>query len=584
MALADAAQGPELPSARGLAPDAAPPTFVDLLGGTPTLRINTANLRQSLTFAFSAGGNQADLARAVSEARQGDSLWSADCFSDDLFLGQLIERCLWRGRGAARSSASAGVRRYLLGVLSAPPHGAHALEVVRFRQEISAELDSDASLRGHALGLLQRIEALFELLEAGGVGVRLDPTRRALDILAATKRLVDAGLEFGSARSGLRRIAEWSRGVQSGPGYRKLKDLLDYDGRLAMVQVNVRIGREGDVRGMDVVRITENAENPCHVSPWRRFWGRLSLGFRGYRLRKEEVFARLVHDTFDGVMEVFAAALQLLGDLELYRLGISLAAFARERGLAVCLPEFGGSARSLDGLFNPFLLLEERAPRPCDLTTGGGGAIVIITGPNSGGKTRLLQALGISQALGQAGLFVPAQSARLPWQDGLFASLAVVPEADQREGRLGTELLRIRRMFEQLEVGSLVLVDELCSGTNPAEAEELFRMVLELLSGLSAQAFVTTHFLEFAARLEQSRPLPGLEFICVGLDADKRPTYRFERGVAESALAQQTAQRLGVTQTELAALVHAAVARRSERAARGQVDQRSTHPGLPTRK
>jgi DNA mismatch repair protein MutS2 len=571
------ASGPGRSTAAGAAPDTAPPAFVDLLGGTPKLRINTVNLRQSLTFAFNAGGNQADLARAVSEARQGDSLWSADCFSDDLFLGQLIERCLWRGRGAARSSASAGVRRYLLGVLSSPPYGADALEVVRFRQEISAELDSDA-------GLMQRIEALFELLEAGGVGVRLDPTRRALDILAATKRLVDMGLGFGAARSGLRRIAEWSRGVQSGSGYRKLKDLLDYDGRLAMVQVNVRVGREGDVRGMDVVRIAENADNPFHVSPWRRFWGRLSLGFRGYRLRKEEVFARLVHDTFDGIMQVFAAALQLLGDLELYRLGISLATFARERGLAVCLPEFGGSARSLNGLFNPFLLLEERAPRPCDLTTGGAGAIVIITGPNSGGKTRLLQALGISQVLGQAGLFVPAQSARLPWQDGLFASLAVVPEADQREGRLGTELLRIRRMFEQLEVGSLVLVDELCSGTNPAEAEELFRMVLELLSGLSAQAFVTTHFLEFAARLELSRPLPGLEFLCVGLDADKRPTYRFERGVAESALAQQTAQRLGVTQTELEALVHAAIERRGERAARGQVDPRSTHPGLPLRK
>jgi DNA mismatch repair protein MutS2 len=110
-----------------------------------------------------------------------------------------------------------------------------------------------------------------------------------------------------------------------------------------------------------------------------------------------------------------------------------------------------------------------------------------------------------------------------------------------------------------------VLVDELCSGTNPAEAEELFRMVIELLIELGAQAFVTTHFLEFAARLDQTRALPGLEFLCVGLDADKRPTYLFERGVAESALAQQTAQRLGVTQKELSALVHAARLRHSER-------------------
>jgi DNA mismatch repair protein MutS2 len=145
--------------------------------------------------------------------------------------------------------------------------------------------------------------------------------------------------------------------------------------------------------------------------------------------------------------------------------------------------------------------------------------------------------------LGQAGLFAPAERAELPWHDGLFASLAIAPDAEQREGRLGTELLRIRRMFEKLEMGALVLVDELCSGTNPAEAEVL----------------------EFAARLARDRPLPGLEFLCVGLDADKHPTYRFERGVAESALAQQTAERLGVTRKELFALVHAASERRRVR-------------------
>jgi DNA mismatch repair protein MutS2 len=208
------------------------------------------------------------------------------------------------------------------------------------------------------------------------------------------------------------------------------------------------------------------------------------------------------------------------------------------------------------------LLLEDQPPRPCDLSNDG---VVVITGPNSGGKTRLLQALGISQVLGQAGLFVPARAAQLPWQDGLFASLSLSPDAEQREGRLGTELLRIRRMFEKLEVGSLVLVDELCSGTNPAEAEELFRMVLGLLHELSAQAFVTTHFLEFASRLEAAPSLPGLEFLQVGLDADNRPTYRFEPGVAPSALAQATARRLGVTHEELNGLVRAARARKEQR-------------------
>lgn len=528
---------------------------VDLLGAAPPSRVELAPLRQCLTFAFSSGGTQAELARALADVRPGPTLWSSDCFAEDLFLTPLIERCLWRGRGAPRSSASAGVRRYLLAVLGAPPHGPDAPRVLQFRQAISAELDSDTSVAERVAAFVARCEGLFELLEAGGVGLRMDPVRRGLDILSALRDVLLFTAQFASCNSGLRRIAEWGRSARGAAGFARLQALLEYDGRAAEVQLNVRLGREGDVRGLTVVRISDNARNPFHVPVWRRIWGLLGLALRGVRIRRDEVFGRLVFDTFDAVMPVIPELLQLLGDLELYRLGSSLARFARERGLAVCLPSFAPGERRLEELFNPFLLLEENPPRPCDLSTAG---IVIITGPNSGGKTRLLQALGICQVLGQAGLFVPARSARLPWQDGLFASLTLTPEVDQREGRLGTELMRIRRMFEKLEVGSLVLVDELCSGTNPAEAEELFRMVLELLVELSAQAFVTTHFLEFTSRLSEARPLADLAFLRVGLDADHRPTYRFEPGVAPSALAQATARRLGVTQSELAGLVQAA--------------------------
>jgi len=538
------------------------PLFVDLLDDPPRLRVQEAGLRQSLTFAFSSGGNQAELARALSEARPGASLWSQDCFAEDLFLAPLLERCLWRGRPAPRSSASAGVRRYLLTALGSPPRGPHAASVIAFRQATSRELDRDPLLSQRVQRFIARIEALFELLEAGGAGMRLDPIRRGLDVLGGILGIVDEAVQFESSSSGLARIAGWAKAVRASAGYGRVKTLLDYDGHSATVHVSLQLGREGDVRSLDVVRILDNSDNPLVVSPWRRFLNRLSMALRGYRVRREEVFGRLVHDTFDAVIDVFPALLQLLGDLEFYRLGSALGSFARERGLEVCLPEFGATTRTLRDLFNPFLLLEENPPRPCDLATAG---IVIITGPNSGGKTRLLQALGVSQVLAQAGLFVPARAAQLPWQEGLFASLSLSPEVDQREGRLGTELLRIRRMFEKLEVGSLVLVDELCSGTNPAEAEELFRMVLELLAELNVHAFVTTHFLEFASRLMETPSLPKLQFLRVGLDEDSRPTYRFEPGVAPSALAQATARRLGVTQQELAALVHAAQGRKYER-------------------
>jgi DNA mismatch repair protein MutS2 len=189
-------------------------------------------------------------------------------------------------------------------------------------------------------------------------------------------------------------------------------------------------------------------------------------------------------------------------------------------------------------------------PVPCDVRAAS-GAVVVVTGPNSGGKTRLLQAIAIAQLLTSAGLFAPVRAGSVPRAPGLFASLYEEPRADAPEGHLGMELLRIRRLFERLDVGSVVVLDELCSGTNPSEGEEIAGLVLSLLPELGVQAFVTTHLLQFAARLAHDRPVAALDFLQVELDAKDRPTYRFVPGVAKTSLAQQTAARLGVTREEL---------------------------------
>src|SRR5690606_5647146 len=128
-------------------------------------------------------------------------------------------------------------------------------------------------------------------------------------------------------------------------------------------------------------------------------------------------------------------------------------------------------------------------------------------------------------------------------------------KVDQPEGRLGMELLRIRSLFERLPPGAMVLLDELCSGTNPSEGEEIFELVVTMLSRLWPQAFITTHFLTFAARLERERKIPRLGFLQVELDANRRPTYQFTRGVARTSLASDTAERLGVTGEQLLMLI-----------------------------
>jgi DNA mismatch repair protein MutS2 len=217
------------------------------------------------------------------------------------------------------------------------------------------------------------------------------------------------------------------------------------------------------------------------------------------------------------------------------------------------LPEFTTDDWQVRELFNP-LLLATVQPVPCALAFGAPGETTLITGPNSGGKTRLLQALGLLQLLAQSGMYVPAAAARLPRVPGIFASLTQPASAEQAEGRLGSELLRIRMLFERALPGSLVLVDELCSGTSPSEGEELFALVVELMQELSPHAFVSTHFLKLAASLAEASTM-ALRFVQVELDARERPTYRFVHGVAETSLARQTAARLGVTREELRALI-----------------------------
>jgi DNA mismatch repair protein MutS2 len=148
----------------------------------------------------------------------------------------------------------------------------------------------------------------------------------------------------------------------------------------------------------------------------------------------------------------------------------------------------------------------------------------------------------------------------------MFVSLIEEARSDQPEGQLGMELLRIRRLFEELHFGSLILLDELCSGTNPSEGEEIARLVISLLPELRSPVFVTTHLLTLASRLAEDPPVPHLEFLQVELDEHERPTYGFNPGVARTSLAHKTAARLGVTRDELLELI--AVKKRVAAAAR----------------
>ncbi|MEO8903644.1 MAG: DNA mismatch repair protein [Polyangiaceae bacterium] len=530
----------------------------DLLYPEPQRRLDARALREALTFAFATGGTADVFNKIWERAEFGASDFSSDCFARELFLSDFVTRCLSFTVGGEKYLPE---RAHLLSLISHPPRDPL---VTHFRHEILRELIAHPE-RARELGrLAAKIRILVLKLEAPDRGNRYDAIGRRVDILRSVRELLDElASAFPDSSSGLSRISAFAAEQRQIPAYATLVNLLEHENERATVELRVKVGFDGELRSFEIVRNTENQENPFYRTRFGRWLTKLTLWLQGYGFREAELIGRLTNAAFDGVQDCVLSLFQLLVDMEFYLASLSLKQLAASNGLEMCLPELHSNpdARTeLQALFNPFLLLEDKPPKTCNIDAAE-CALVVITGPNSGGKTRLLQALALAQLLGQAGSFVPAKRAVLQARSGLFVSLSHEASSDQREGRLGTELLRIRRMFEQLSFGSLVILDELCSGTNPSEGEDIFELVVSLLADLEPQAFITTHFLQFASRLERERPVARLEFLQVELDAQQNPTYGFVPGVATTSLAERTAERLGVTREALRELVERARSR-----------------------
>jgi DNA mismatch repair protein MutS2 len=529
------------------------PVYVpDLLHPTPLRRIDGESTRLALALAFASGVSGGVMTEALQSAKVGPSTWDPASFASDLFLPQFVARCMKIRIDGQEPVPST---KHLTKVLAHPPADP---AVVHHRRAILRELAASPGLRRELERLYLTLCTFRSVLEgATGTG-KWDINRRQLDLLQLTKEVFDRMAEgFTDAKSGLSRLAAFGRRVREGEPYRSLADLLRYDERLASMNLKIRIGADGKIRGFEVLSIQEDDKNPFVSSPWRRWLAKLELFVRGFKFSDGEVMARLIDAVFEGIHEELVPLVQLLGDIELYLGALGFQDTAREAGLSVCLPELVSTddSRTLRGLFNPLLLAHGITPVPCDLVTDRHDTTVLVTGPNSGGKTRLLQSIGLTQLLAQSGLFVPARSGSLALATGLVVSLIEETKADQSEGRLGTELLRIRDLFERLPPGAMVILDELCSGTNPSEGEEIFELVVGMLSKLGPQAFITTHFLAFAARLERQRNIDALRFLQVELGPGDRPTYQFVPGVAQTSLASHAAARLGVTREQLLALI-----------------------------
>lgn len=535
------------PSPLSFVPVGADRSPCDLLYSDPIGRLERGPALEALTFAFASGDGDV-FSRLLDHTPTAPSSFVLDDFARDLQLERFVERCWPAVALGQRRPASP---RHVLRVLCSPPRErAH----VEFRQGICAELASSTRLAQRLEELYARLLLFRSRVSRPSVGVQ-DGIERRIGILTATRAVIESlESDFAGTTSGLERLHTFGTALAQTSAYRRLCQLCDYERQRAQVDLRVGIGFDGRIRYFETLESREARSNPFYQSALGRLWTQLCLLCAGHRASTGEILSRLLDSVFGELEPHVIYFFQLIGDIEVYLGALGFRRMAAEAGLAVCLPELRDQGpRCLHGLFNPWLVAEGKKCVPADLELAEREHLVVITGPNSGGKTRLLQSLCLSQLLGQSGFFVPAAHAELRWSSGLFASLIEHVQIDPAEGRLGTELLRIRRAFERLRVGSMVVMDELCSGTNPSEGETLMQLVLDALCELAPQAFITTHFLELAGRL--ARTQHRHRFLQAELDEHERPTYGFADGVAPTSLAHRVAERLGVTRESLAALM-----------------------------
>lgn len=538
-------------------------TWVDLLHDVPLAPRGIDVLRASLRFAFESGDAGGMLRAAVDRAPVAPSSWEPEGFSHGLFLPELVSACFTIRVGNVRFEPS---HARLERIVTRPPDD---LRDVKLRQEVLRELDAQPKLRTCLGEAYADLRTLRNLLDEQPMTPG-ETIRRKVEVLGVIQSFFDRCDEgLGDATSAVRRLHEFARRVRSSDTYGRLNQVLDFDRNLAQVEVRVVVGSDGKIRDFELMKTEENLSNPLVRSSWARAWSRFVAWLRGHRYGENEVLLRVLDEVFAALEDDVLPLFRLIGDLELYLANLGFRDRAREEGLDVCLATLHDSPGlddpsgpfAIDRLFNPLLFLQDIQPVPCDVETRGHDAMVLITGPNSGGKTRLLQAIALAQLFGQNGFFVPAKRAELTRAPNMFVSLVEEAPADQKEGRLGTELLRVRRLFENLAPGSLVILDELCSGTNPSEGIAIFEMVISLLPRLRPQVFLTTHFLDAARKLKNEAPIERLAFLQVELDDDAKPTFQFVEGVAPTSLAHRVASRLGVTREELEKLVDAQIAR-----------------------
>jgi len=190
-------------------------------------------------------------------------------------------------------------------------------------------------------------------------------------------------------------------------------------------------------------------------------------------------------------------------------------------------------------------------PVPVDVLLDPPNRVLLITGPNTGGKTVALKTAGLFALMAQAGLHVPAQVARLPVFRSVFADIGDEQSIEASLSTFSSHITNLVAMERELELPALVLLDEVGTGTDPNEGGALATAIVQHFRQRGALVMATTHFDSVKT---WGIGTEGVAVAAFAFDPQNfAPTYRLVYGAPGRSLAIEMAQRLGMPQAVIAA-------------------------------
>jgi DNA mismatch repair protein MutS2 len=233
---------------------------------------------------------------------------------------------------------------------------------------------------------------------------------------------------------------------------------------------------------------------------------------------------------------------------------VSLDLVAARAGLATALratrPSVGREGRlELIAARHPVLVLRGIEVVANDLSLGPDQPVLVLSGPNAGGKTVALKTLGLCALLVRYGCYVPAaEGSRVDLFDDVATAVGDQQTVEGDLSSFSAHLVTLRQMVDEAGAHQLVLLDEVASGTDPAQGAAIAQAVLEHLADGGARVVVTTHFAPLKG-LAAADPRFGVAAVQY---AEGAPTYRVLMGATGESHALSTAQRVGLPEPLLA--------------------------------